>query len=163
VEPPTNGDSCHSGVLPQDAAFFNAVHKEVLTVNRWVAQPADWPLRRPACSPVNPQLRIRCISMCRHIIYAACGIIRLSQNAAQKLKFFTCCTRESCTHNLLRCMRRHFSYAARAIIRLSQNNAQKRNFFTCCTGQLGMGMRKSLLAHGQTYNTVRSLLLSWPF
>ena len=34
VEPPTNGDSCHSGVLPQDAAFFIAVHNEVLTVNR---------------------------------------------------------------------------------------------------------------------------------
>jgi hypothetical protein len=36
VEPPTNGDSCHSGILPQDAAFFSAVHKEVLTVSRWV-------------------------------------------------------------------------------------------------------------------------------
>ena len=92
MEPPTNGDSCHSGVLPQDAAFFNAVHKEVLTVNRWVAQPADWPLRRPACSPVNPQLQILLYPNVQAHYIAAYGIIRLSQNAAQKLKFSTCCT-----------------------------------------------------------------------
>lgn len=93
---------------------------------------------------------------------AACAIIRLSQNNAQKRIFFICCTHESSSYNLLVATCRHFSYAAGAIIRLSQNNAQKRNFFTCCTGQLGIGMRKSLLPHGQAYNTVRSLLLSWP-